>query len=109
MHTFHEAVRLACRHPQDTEEAQYSLPFPVAGVLVHGRLGVSELSGAALQDPLVLRLSDCVELVEDEAYNARFPAERFARVEVETTDGQVYKSGPAEPTWGPTRAPPWDT
>ncbi len=99
VHTFHEAVRLACRRPQNTEEAQYSLPFPVAAALVHGRLGASELSGEALHDPLVLRLSDCVELVEDEGYNGRFPAERFARVVIELADGQVYDSGPSQPTW----------
>ena len=80
---------------------------PVAGALVNGRLGASELSGAALHDPLVLRLSDSIELVEDDAYNARFPAERFARVEVEMGDGAVYKSEPSEPTWGP-EAPPTD-
>ena len=107
VHTFHEAARLACRRPQNTEEAQYSLSFPVAAALVNGRLGPSELSGAALHDPLVLRLSDSVELIEDEAYSGRFPAERFARVEVETADGQCYESGPVEPTWGP-EAPPSD-
>ncbi|MCP4425836.1 MAG: MmgE/PrpD family protein, partial [Chloroflexi bacterium] len=75
--------------------------------LAHGRLGASELSGKALTDPLVLRLSDNIELVEDDAYNARFPAERFARVEVETTAGAIYKSDPVEPGWGP-EAPPSD-
>jgi 2-methylcitrate dehydratase PrpD len=107
VHTFHEAVRLACRRPQNTEEAQYSLPYPVAAALVHGRLGASELSGSALTDPLVLRLADSIELIENDAYNARFPAERFARVEVEMADGVVYKSEPSEPTWGP-EAPPTD-
>jgi 2-methylcitrate dehydratase PrpD len=105
VHTFHEAVRLACRRPQNTEEAQYSLPFPVASALVNGRLGASELSGSALTDPLVLRLADSIELIENDAYNARFPAERFARVEVEMADGVVHKSKPSEPTWGP-EAPP---
>ncbi|MFQ5421613.1 MAG: MmgE/PrpD family protein [Anaerolineae bacterium] len=107
VHTFHEAVRLACRRPQNTEEAQYSLPFPVAAALVYGRLGASELSGKALHDPRILKLADSIELIEDEGYNGRFPAERFARVEVEMANGRVYDSGPAEPTWGP-EAPPTD-
>ncbi len=105
--TFHEAVRLACRRPQNTEEAQYSLPFSVAGALVYGRLGAAELSGQALTDRLVLRLSDSIELIEDEAYDGRFPAERFARIEIELADGAVYKSEPSEPAWGP-EAPPTD-
>jgi len=72
--TFHEAVRLNCRSPQSTEEAQYSLPFPLAAAFVHGRLGVSELTGNALKDPVVLQLCERVEMVEDASFNQRFPA-----------------------------------
>ncbi|MBA3528473.1 MAG: MmgE/PrpD family protein, partial [Propionibacteriaceae bacterium] len=43
--TFHQATRLASRRPETTEEAQYSLPFPVAAALAHGRLGFAELNG----------------------------------------------------------------
>jgi 2-methylcitrate dehydratase PrpD len=34
--TFHESWRLAMRELQTTEQAQYSLPFPIAVALVHG-------------------------------------------------------------------------
>ena len=44
VYTFHEASRLAMRYPKLTDEAQYSLPFPVAAALVHGRLFFEELS-----------------------------------------------------------------
>ena len=97
--TFHEAVRLNCRLPQSTEEAQYSLPYPLAAALVHGRLGVSELTGTALQNPVVLQLCDRVELIEDATFNQRFPANRFARVEIETEDGNLFDSGEVEPNW----------
>ncbi|MCA9925142.1 MAG: MmgE/PrpD family protein, partial [Anaerolineales bacterium] len=107
VHTFHEAVCLAVRRPANTEEAQYSLPFPVAAALVHNKLGAAELSGAALRDPLVLRLADSVELVEDEAYNGRFPAQRFARVEVVLTDGTVLQSDEHQPGWD-ADVPPTD-
>src|SRR3546814_4754715 len=46
VHSFAEAVRLATRRPATTDEAQYSLPFPVTAALVHGRLGVAEIDGA---------------------------------------------------------------
>jgi 2-methylcitrate dehydratase PrpD len=105
--TFHEAVRLACRRPQTTEEAQYSLPFPLAAALVYGRLGAPELSHAALKDLTVLRLSECVEMIDDKKFNARFPAQRFARVEIETTQGEIYDSGEVEPKWD-AAAPPTD-
>ena len=107
VHTFHEATRLAGRRPQTTEEAQYSLPFPLAAALVYGRLGGGELSGLALQDPLVLRLAGCVELIEDLTCNARFPAERVARVQIETSDGLMFDSGEVQPGWD-SASPPGD-
>lgn len=105
--TFHEAVRLNCRRPRSTEEAQYSLPFPLAAALVFGRLGVSELSGQSLTNPVVLKLCDCVKLVEFEDYSARFPAQRLARIEIETRDGETFDSGEVEANWEAT-SPPTD-
>jgi 2-methylcitrate dehydratase PrpD len=105
--TFHEAVRLAVRRPQTTEEAQYSLPFAVATALVYGRLGPAELNGVALSDPRVLRLSGLVELVEVAEFNAHFPARRLARVQIEGSDGRLLDSGPVEAPWG-AEAPPTD-
>jgi 2-methylcitrate dehydratase PrpD len=97
--TFHEAIRLNCRSPQTTEQAQYSLPFPLAAAFVHGRLDVSELTGKSLHDPVVLQLCERLEMIEDDTFNRRFPAKRVARVEVETKDGHVYNSGEVEPNW----------
>ena len=47
-------------------------------------VGADELVGAGLSHPETLALADKVELVESEAFNARFPARRFAQVQVET-------------------------
>ncbi|MDX1709727.1 MAG: MmgE/PrpD family protein [Rhodovibrionaceae bacterium] len=90
--TFHEATRLAASAPANTEEAQYALPFPVAAALVHGRVGAEEIDGEGLRNPEVLALAKTVELVEEAAYNARFPAERLAHVEVTLADGAVLAS-----------------
>ena len=105
--TFHEAYRLSCRRPQNTEEAQYSLPFPVAAALVHGRLGPAELNGSALNDSQVLSLADKVELVEEEKFNARFPAERIARVQLQTAAGDWFDSGEVQAGWD-VASPPTD-
>ncbi|MEM7113483.1 MAG: MmgE/PrpD family protein [Chloroflexota bacterium] len=105
VHTFHEATRLAMRRPQNTEEAQYSLPFPMAMALTHGRLGYAELNGDALVDPGVLALAERINLVDDDAFNARFPADRLARVYIETKDGNRYDSGEIRSLWDLT-APP---
>ncbi len=104
---FHEAVRLAMREPKLTDEAQYSLPYPVAAALVYGKLGLSELSGDALHNPEVLRLSNMVELIEDDELNGRFPAERLSRVVMETQDGNRYDTGIVRPLWD-LSTPPTD-
>ncbi|MDJ0612094.1 MAG: MmgE/PrpD family protein [Rhizobiaceae bacterium] len=90
--SFHEACRLATRTPADTEQAQYSLPFPVAAALVFGKIGPAEIDGASLTDKRVLRLSEFMKLSEHEPYNDAFPQERYAHVHVTLKDGRVLKS-----------------
>jgi 2-methylcitrate dehydratase PrpD len=97
--TFHEATHLTTRRPQTTEEAQYSLPFPVAAALVHGRLGPAELMGNALEDARVLSLTERIEIREGLALSARFPAERLAQVQM-VANGREYDSGIVTPRWG---------
>lgn len=92
--TFHEASRLATRRPSTTEQAQYSLPFAVATVCGQGRLGAREVMDTALNDPLTCRLADAMVLIEDERYNQRFPAERWAEVEIRLKDGRRLQSAP---------------
>jgi len=94
--SFHEAVRLATRRPTNTEEAQYSLPFPTAAAAVSGRVGTEEVSGAALHDPAILRLSDSMTMDEKDAYNDAFPARRIGEVTVVLKDGRELASGPME-------------
>lgn len=92
--TFHQGARLAARAPRTTEEAQYSLPFPVAAALVRGTVGAEEIGEAGLKDPVVLKLSQSMILSESDAYNARFPAERWAHVVFRFADGTQVQSEP---------------
>jgi 2-methylcitrate dehydratase PrpD len=103
--TFQEAVRLAARRPGNTEEAQYSLPFPVASALVHRRLGPAELTGSSLSDPLILSLAGGMVLREDPGFSARFPAERLARVQIDLANGTTLDSGEMEADWGADTRP----
>lgn len=95
VNTFHEGTRLSTRYPTTSDEAQYSLPFPVAAILVRGQLGAAEVTGEALRDPAILRLSASMVLNEDANYNARFPAERWADISVVLNDGSRFASTPA--------------
>jgi 2-methylcitrate dehydratase PrpD len=78
--TFAAASRLMLRHPRTTEEAQYSLPHPVAAALVRGAVGPAEVDAAAFADPEIRRLADAVAITVAPELDARFPAERWARV-----------------------------
>jgi 2-methylcitrate dehydratase PrpD len=101
--TFHNAVRLATRAPRTTEEAQYSLPFPVAVAVVHGRVAARDIDGAGLRDQRVLKLAREMTLIEDQALTAAFPARRIARVTLTTRDGRVLASPPTEALGDPER------
>lgn len=104
VHTFHEATRLDQHEPASTEEAQYSLPFPVAVALLRGRLVADDIAGAALGDADVIALSHRIRLVDDPELSARFPAERFARVGLRLRDGTVLESDTL-PARGDAEAP----
>lgn len=93
--TFREASMLAVRAPKSTEEAQYSLPFPVAALLVRGQVGPAEIDDPSLADPELLRLSDLVELVDTPDYSNRFPAERWADATIVLTNGERLVSPPS--------------
>ena len=99
--SFHESVRLATANPTTTEQAQYSLPFPVAAALVHQQITVAEIDGAGLQDADVQQLSKSIELYEVADYNSVFPERRISEVTITLTDGQRLESGPVEANGDP--------
>ncbi|WP_146344748.1 MmgE/PrpD family protein [Phaeobacter marinintestinus] len=103
--TFHESVRLATRRPRNTEEAQYSTSFPSAVAMVRGDVGPAGITGDALSDPEILRLSDNLVMQESDSANAAFPATRLSRVDLVQTDGTVLKGEYLQPRWDPV-APP---
>ena len=101
--SFREAVDLGagCARPRNTEEAQYSLTLPVAAALAVGRVGMSEIDRPGLDDPEIARLLTAMSLTEDAEYSRRFPAERWARVEVTLHDGRTLASAPARARGNP--------
>jgi len=101
--SFREAIDLGsqCNMPATTDEAQYSLPFPVAAALIFGRVGPAEIGATGLGDPRVARLLATFSLTEDDEFSRRFPAERWARVRISLADGRSLVSEPAQARGGP--------
>jgi 2-methylcitrate dehydratase PrpD len=95
--TFAEAAALGagCAIPNATDEAQYSLPHPVAAALVFGEVGAGEIELPRLADPRIRRLLAAMKVTEDTEFSRRFPAERWARVRITLKDGRMLASEPA--------------
>ncbi|MDA0722263.1 MAG: MmgE/PrpD family protein [Proteobacteria bacterium] len=95
--TFHYATRLAGATPATLDEFSYGIAFPVATMIVRGRIGSDELTLDTLSDPAILRISKAVELIDDAELTARSVQKRWAAVTLVTTDGRRYSSEPRTP------------
>jgi 2-methylcitrate dehydratase PrpD len=92
VHTFEAATHLNVTRPQNTEEAQYSLPYPVAAALVHQQLDPIHVQEPFLSDAMTLDLAARLELRVDQDLEDRFPNEALAYVTLVLDDGQHLTS-----------------
>jgi len=99
--TFAEACALSRSVPASSEEAQYSVAYPVAAALVHGDVGPAQVLEGGYSDPRVLRLLARVEFRHRPDFQAEFPQRRFAEVKV-TAAGKTYASGAISAHGDPT-------
>jgi 2-methylcitrate dehydratase PrpD len=93
--TFAAADGLAKLIPESTEEAQYSLLWPLASALTRGRFGVGEVLGP-FTDTAVRAMFELIEVEVDPQLTAAFPARRSTAIEVELCSGERLGAGPLE-------------
>jgi 2-methylcitrate dehydratase PrpD len=93
VHTFEAATRLRSASPRTTEEAQFSLPWPIACALIDGVVGPEQVTGESLNDSARRELAARVEVVVDDELEKVFPEQALAWVEIETTEGDHARSG----------------
>ena len=101
VNTFHESACLFRGMPDDTSKAQYSLPFAVATMVVHGRIGVEHITAKGLNDPLVAEVIERVTVAEVAHHSERFPEFRYADVVMTLADGRMLESGDVHARGGP--------
>jgi 2-methylcitrate dehydratase PrpD len=101
--SFDYAVALFPGVPSTTSEAQYSLPFAVACMIAHGRIGLAEISGEGLADPIVAGLVARTRMIAEPRFESRYPEGRWASVEIALADGRVLDSGDVHARGGPER------
>ena len=99
--TFRAALDAQVRAPRNQEEAEYSLPYCVAAVAVHGDLGPRQVSDGGWEDPRVVDMAGRIEFSLALELDARFPAEALARVAIVTRDGRRVESYPMPARGGP--------
>ncbi|WP_245626834.1 MmgE/PrpD family protein [Aestuariivita boseongensis] len=91
--SFANSIALYPDMPDTTSKAQYSLAFAVSAMLVHGHIGLDQISGDGLRDENIARLVAATELVVSEDHEALFPRHRTADVDLVLRDGRVLRSG----------------
>jgi 2-methylcitrate dehydratase PrpD len=104
--TFAAAGALARVVPTTTEEAQYSLVWPVATVLARGGFTVADVLGP-WDEPELEALAEATEVVVDPVMTAAFPERRLTAVEVRLRGGKRLAAGPLEAR-GEPGGPDWE-
>lgn len=97
IHTFRRATMLSKIVPQTADEAQYNIAYPVASAIIYGDFGFTQVLEENLNDTAVIDMMNRLEFKVDENLDARFPAERICRAEIETKDGKHFISSECEP------------
>jgi 2-methylcitrate dehydratase PrpD len=77
--------------PKTRVDAQFSLPFGVATVLVNGRATVNEFREDQLRNPAILALARKVTLHRDPQADAAYPALWPAWCEIDLDDGRTLR------------------
>jgi 2-methylcitrate dehydratase PrpD len=100
--TFEEAIKLHQGYPTTTEEAQFSLKWPLACLLLDGEIGPDQILESRFNDLQVRMLFDKIELVLDpqieQMYNEtqEMDLRMHSAVEITLADGRTYDSGIVE-------------
>lgn len=101
VNTFAQAAALFPGLPATTSQAQYSLPFALSVMLVHGRIGPEHIAGKGLSDPDVAKILPRISLQENARHSNRFPAARWSDITVTLKDGRQLASGDVQARGGP--------
>ena len=99
--SFAQAAALYPGLPETTSQAQYSLRFALAVLMVHGEIAPRHIDGDGLRDRDVAAQMDKIAIEEAEIYSARFPEGRWADVTLTTQGGHVLHSGETHASGGP--------
>jgi len=98
---FAQSAALFAGVPETTSQAQYSLPFALAVLLVKRRIAPADITGAGLCDPSVIAALARIEVREEPRFSARFPEGRWSEVTLTLRNGRRLCSGEVHARGGP--------
>ncbi len=93
--TFYKATQLSKILPQNADEAQYNIAYPVASAIVNNGFSISQVENT--DDEIVHQMMDKLAFVCDDDLDARFPAKRLCRAKFILNDGREVISKEHEP------------
>ncbi|MCG8636287.1 MAG: MmgE/PrpD family protein [Desulfobacterales bacterium] len=107
VYTFEESAALSMAYPENTEEAQYNIAFPIAAALLDGEVGPGQNLPPRLFDHDIREIMDRISIVAEDRFQKNFPARAESEVEITTTQGKVFTSGIMSARWD-AACPPED-
>jgi 2-methylcitrate dehydratase PrpD len=91
---FHRMVCLVVKHPKTEEEAQFSVAWPLAALLIDGEIGPKQMLQNRFNDPKILNLANKIELVESKEMTKLYHSNHYpCAIEITLKDGKKYDSG----------------
>jgi 2-methylcitrate dehydratase PrpD len=100
--TFEEAAQLCQDYPTTTEEAQFSIKWPLACLILDRELGPDQVLEKRFSDPKVLALFDKIEMIVDPEISKLYEEMKeedlrmHSAVEITLQDGRTFDSGVVE-------------
>ncbi|MDQ7849515.1 MAG: hypothetical protein RB148_04475, partial [Armatimonadota bacterium] len=89
--------------PRSPTDAQFSVPYTVAVMLLDGRLGPDAFTPERLTDSRTLALADRVRVTVDPDFEAAYPQQLGAAVTITVTDGRSLEARVDRPRGDPGR------
>jgi len=97
--TFKESAALSTKYPQNTEEAQYNISFPIAAALLDGEVGPDQVLPPRLLDNDIQQVMDKIKIIAKDRFQKEFPAKAESEVEIVATNGIIFSSGVMSARW----------
>jgi len=89
--TFRLGAMLDVKTVRNAFNTRFSIPFALASIIHHGRCGLECFEEPAVANPAIQALAQRTEVVEEPAFEARYPREQIAEVAVHLADGRVLR------------------